>query len=105
VGYDPELVARRWKGDATNALLLAVADRAGSSPEVWEADAIEEELKQAAAQLGVKQGEIMMPLRIALTGSGAGPGVAGMLALFGRTESIRRIREAVSRITAQTDTP
>ncbi len=97
-GYDADLVARRWKGDATNGLLLSLAERFGSVPTEWNPSGIEDALKEIAGDLGVKQGELMMPLRIALSGTGAGPSVVGMLALLGRNESVHRIRDAVERL-------
>ena len=57
----------------------------------WNKAAIAALLKQAQAQFGVKTPQIMMPLRILLTGSAQAPAVDALLLTLGREESLRRI--------------
>ena len=57
----------------------------------WNKTAIAALLKQAQAQFGVKTPQIMMPLRIMLTGSAQAPAVDALLLTLGREESLRRI--------------
>ena len=57
----------------------------------WNKTAIAALLKQAQAQFGVKTPQIMMPLRILLTGSAQAPAVDALLLTLGREESLRRI--------------
>jgi glutamyl-tRNA synthetase len=57
--------------------------------------ALEEALRQFAAASGRKLGDVAQPLRAALTGSSASPGIGATLAALGREESLARIRAAI----------
>ena len=57
----------------------------------WSKPAIAAKLKQAQTQFGVKTPQIMMPLRVLLTGSAQAPAVDALLLMLGREESVRRI--------------
>jgi glutamyl-tRNA synthetase len=43
-------------------------------------------------------GQVMLPLRISLVGTGMGPDVAKILEMLGREESTRRIEKATEEI-------
>jgi glutamyl/glutaminyl-tRNA synthetase len=49
---------------------------------------------------GVSAGRIIHPLRVALTGTAASPGIFDISVLLGRDEVLRRIRTAVDRLRA-----
>ena len=51
---------------------------------------------QAEAQ-GVKLGQLAQPLRAALTGGDASPGIFEVMAVLGREEALGRIADAVGR--------
>jgi glutamyl-tRNA synthetase len=57
----------------------------------WEAEDLENELKQMAAAAGIKAGDLLQPLRIMLVGGKYGPGVFAIAALLGREETLHRI--------------
>src|SRR5690606_17675635 len=59
----------------------------------WSAAAIEAAVKTHAAAAGLKLGAIAQPLRAALTGRAASPGIFDVLAILGRDESLGRIRD------------
>jgi len=59
----------------------------------WKPATIEEAVKAFAAEKGVKLGKIAQPLRAALTGRTASPGIFEVLALLGREESLARIAD------------
>jgi glutamyl-tRNA synthetase len=50
-------------------------------------------IKQSAQQLGIKLVNIAQPIRIALLGKSAGPGIFELLQIVGKKESIERIRK------------
>ena len=98
IEYDAEAVAKQWKDRASTAvLLLGVRDALGALPD-WEAPAMEEALRALAEQLGLgeKAGKIFQPLRVALTGHSASPGIFDVLRMLGRTRSLARIAAAVT---------
>lgn len=59
----------------------------------WDAAATEEAVKAFAAEKNAKLGKIAQPLRAALTGRTASPGIFDVLAILGREESLARIAD------------
>jgi glutamyl-tRNA synthetase len=57
----------------------------------WSAAATEAAVKALADEAGVKLGKLAQPLRAALTGRAASPGIFDVLAILGREESLARI--------------
>ncbi len=94
-GYDPKAVRKSWHRDrrATAAMLSAVRDRLDTTP--WEAGALEDGLRSLAAERGVGAGKVFQPLRIALTGLSASPGIFDVLMILGRSRSLRRVERAI----------
>jgi glutamyl-tRNA synthetase len=82
---DPE--ARQTLADL-GALLEAVPD--------WRTEPLEGAVKAFAAEKGVKLGKVAQPLRAALTGRAASPGIFDVLMLLGREESLARIADQAS---------
>jgi glutamyl-tRNA synthetase len=62
----------------------------------WRADALEECLRRFAAENRAKLGAVAQPLRAALTGSVASPGIFLVMEVLGREETMGRIADAVS---------
>ena len=58
---------------------------------VWSKPAIATMLKEAQAKFSVKTPQVMMPLRIMLTGSAQAPAVDALLLTLGREAGVRRI--------------
>jgi glutamyl-tRNA synthetase len=63
---------------------------------VWSHASIEAKLKQTAAELGVKAGELVHPARIAVSGKSVGPGLYEMLELLGRERVLARFEKAAT---------
>jgi glutamyl-tRNA synthetase len=61
----------------------------------WRADALELCVRGFATANGVKLGSIAQPLRAALTGSTASPGIFEVMEILGRAETLGRIADAV----------
>jgi len=60
----------------------------------WSAPATEAAVRQYAERTGAKLAQVAQPLRAALTGRGASPGIFDVLAVLGRDESLARIGDA-----------
>jgi glutamyl-tRNA synthetase len=74
----------------------------GSADAAWSHQRIHDALAGLAAQMQVKGGQVMWPLRIALSGKAVTPGGAVEIAeILGRAESLRRIRIAIARLTEE----
>jgi glutamyl-tRNA synthetase len=97
VEYDPESVAKQWKDPATSDRLLAVRT-ALETVEPWTPEAIEAGLRAAAEGIGVGFGKVAQPLRVALTGSAASPGIDHVVYLLGRGQAVARIDRARERM-------
>ncbi|MFC7400337.1 glutamate--tRNA ligase [Chelatococcus sp. GCM10030263] len=59
----------------------------------WNAATIEDAVRQAAAEAGLKLGQLAQPLRAALTGRGTSPGLFDVMTVLGREESLARISD------------
>jgi glutamyl-tRNA synthetase len=101
VEYDADSVAKQWKDPAT-AERLGVARDALHALEPWTVEAIEPALRAAAERVGVGFGKVAQPLRVALTGSSASPGIDHVVYLLGREGALRRIDRARERLAAGT---
>ena len=66
-------------------------------PAEWTPDRLLEAVKHAAETHGLKLGDAMQPVRVALTGGTVSEPVNELLAVVGRDESLARIRAAMAR--------
>ncbi len=66
---------------------------------VWSEEALLDGLKNLVQELGVKNGQVYWPARIAITGrmSTAG-GATEIAAILGREETLRRLRDSIARL-------
>ncbi len=79
-------------GKAALASVLPVLEGAGN----WRAAELEAAVKAHAEAEGLKLGKLAQPLRAALTGTSASPGIFDVLEVLGREESLARLRDQVS---------
>jgi glutamyl-tRNA synthetase len=87
---------RKKMGPAFGAgLALALQALEPVSSAEWTPDRLFEALKHAAETHGVKLGDAMQPVRVALTGVTVSEPVNELLAVVGRDESLTRIRAAL----------
>ena len=93
---DPKAAALKQKmGGAFEENLRRAAEALGALPAAgWTPDAILEALKSSAESSGIKLGDAMQPVRVALTGSTVSEPVNELLAVVGRDAALERIRRA-----------
>lgn len=98
---DPSAVDRHWMRDpaTSRAYLQAVAKALTGTPD-WTLDALEVRIREVAASLDVGAGKVIHPLRVALTGHVASPGIFEVLQILGRDRSLARIERALELIPA-----
>jgi glutamyl-tRNA synthetase len=70
----------------------------------WDAASIEAAFHETVARFGVKLGALAQPVRAALTGSTASPGIFDVVDVLGRERTIARLRAARARV-ASAPTP
>ena len=102
--YDTALYThKKMKTDPTiarEALLLALP--ALDALKSWDETAIHDALMALVEQSGMKTGQIMWPVRIALSGLASTPGGAVEIAfLLGKAESLRRIEKGIALLDSQ----
>ncbi len=89
--YDGETVAKVRGNAAAKDLLAELAERFGTIGD-WSADAAKAALNETAAAAGTKPGQLMFPLRVALSGRGHGPDIGAVLDLLGKERCTERVR-------------
>jgi len=95
--YDPaELVPQ--KGDA--AMALKVLERATQvlANVEFKHDPLDQALRGAAQELGVKAGQMFQPIRVAVCGRKNAPPLFETLEVLGRDVTLTRIAQAVQRL-------
>jgi glutamyl-tRNA synthetase len=95
--YDAsELIPK--KGDA--ALALRVLERAVQvlAQAEFSHDGLESALRAAAADLGIKAGQMFEPIRVAVCGRKTAPPLFGTLEALGRDVCLRRIEPAIEKL-------
>jgi glutamyl-tRNA synthetase len=93
LAYDEGGVAKRWKAE-TGPLVRDYADRLAEAP-AFDAASTEALLRALADAQGVGAGQLIHPVRLAVTGVTAGPGLFETLEVVGRDATVRRLRRAV----------
>ena len=97
--YDNEAVAKHWKDrEAAATTVQAVRERLAQTD--WDAAKMEEALRQLAEERGLSSGKVFQPLRVALVGQLASPGIFDVLVALGREKSLMRLDAAVSYLTS-----
>ncbi len=98
--FDAKAARKAWGRDTEQAMALLRAVHGALADTDWEAAALEASLRALAEDLGVAAGRVFQPLRLALTGTGATPGIFDVLMIVGRRFSLERIEYAISAIRA-----
>ena len=75
------------------SLLGALSGEIGAAE--WQVATLEERLREFVTAKGVKLGTVAQPLRAALTGSLASPGIFEVMEVLGRDETLGRLADAV----------
>jgi len=97
-GLDPKAEALvRKMGDGFAANLHAAAEALESlAASDWTAERLEQALRETAERRGAKLGDVMQPIRVALTGTTVSEPVNELLAVVGREASLERMRGAAT---------
>jgi glutamyl-tRNA synthetase len=94
--HDAEGIKRHFGAQEVVALLRELRARwAALSP--WEEPPLEAELRRLAEEHGLSAGKLIHPVRLALTGRTASPGLFEVAALLGRERTLARIDRLLDR--------
>ncbi|HEY1074156.1 MAG TPA: glutamate--tRNA ligase [Patescibacteria group bacterium] len=92
--YDPNLLPAKKQTLEDVSRVLEISVSALSSLEDWSHDSLEQYLRQVGVEHDLKVGDLLWPLRVALTGLPASPSTFDVLAILGKDESLKRIAYA-----------
>ncbi|MGD8413484.1 MAG: glutamate--tRNA ligase, partial [Candidatus Latescibacterota bacterium] len=91
-----EAYSKHLSADEVQGRLSALAD-AIESVEPFNREGIESAVRDLAAGLEVKPGDLIHPCRVALTGDEVSPDIFAVIHLLGREKSVERLRSAAAR--------
>jgi glutamyl-tRNA synthetase len=96
VAYEEKAVDKIWAKDPDNAVTRLRALSALFEECAWEEEALESVVRGLAEREGVGAGKVIHPLRVAVTGTMASPGIFDVLMVLGRDVSLSRIAAAIA---------
>jgi glutamyl-tRNA synthetase len=95
--YDPaELIPQ--KGDAAMAAKVLSKAQEVLTKTDFTHDALDQSLRAAAQELGIKAGQMFQPIRVAVCGRKNAPPLFETLAVLGKDTSLNRIAQAIEKI-------
>jgi glutamyl-tRNA synthetase len=94
--FDSDVVKKRWKPETPGQLKVLVEELSHLQNPTKED--YESALHRAAETFKIKNSELIHPLRLAVSGVGAGPGLYDILIILGKEETIQRIVHAIEKI-------
>jgi glutamyl-tRNA synthetase len=99
IHYDPKAVADHWLKDldAANERLSGLRKRLGEV-EPWDGEGLEGALRTLAEERGEGAAKLIHPLRVAVTGRAASPGIFEVLAVLGKERAMARVVAALDRL-------
>jgi glutamyl-tRNA synthetase len=99
LSYDPDAVKKRLRKDGVAAMLAELEELlAGVDP--YDLVNLERAVHDYAERTGRKVGDVVNPLRVAVTGQGVGPGLYDCLHIIGRDVCRSRIRQTLEMLGA-----
>ena len=96
--FDEAAVRKHWLRSPDDAVerLSRLHDRLAAVD--WTEEALNGAVREYAAELGVGLGQVIHPMRVALTGRQASPGIFDVLLFLGRESSLTRLNSAIHTI-------
>jgi glutamyl-tRNA synthetase len=98
VEFDPAAVEKFLKDSNAKENLSKLASRLETLPD-FTLESTEAVVRGLAEELGIKAGALISPVRVALTGQTASPGIFDVMTLLGREKTLNRLRKASQSVT------
>jgi glutamyl-tRNA synthetase len=93
-----EFIPKKGNLDETIRLLRLARDMVPVLANAADDAAAEAHIKEQAEKAAVKLGDLMMPLRVAITGNRVSPPLFGSLRILGKDESLARVDKALEQL-------
>jgi glutamyl-tRNA synthetase len=91
--YDEKAAKKNFKGEAAGVLQQLLVQF--TAMEEWDGEALHQIVLDTAQKLDLKLGKVAQPLRVAISGQAATPGIDVTLTLLGRAKTLARIQRAI----------
>ncbi|TQO38924.1 glutamyl-tRNA synthetase [Arenibacter algicola] len=92
--YDEKAVKKQWKEDTAAIMTQMLSLLEGT--EDFGSENLETQVKQWISENELSFGKVMPPLRLVIVGEMKGPHIFDIMALIGKTDSINRIKTAIT---------
>lgn len=92
--YDEKAVKKQWKEDTVAIMTQLLSLLEGT--EDFGSENLESQVKQWISENELSFGKVMPPLRLVIVGEMKGPHIFDIMALIGKTDSINRIKTAIT---------
>jgi len=92
---------QKWHTDKTIPMLKRFVAFCEQQAELVDDTLLFEKVKQIAKDHGEKIVALAQPLRLALTGTVAGPGIFALLSIFGKVEAIKRMQALLKQLSKE----
>ncbi len=92
--YEENAVNKHWRKESVEERLKHLETEL-QTVDSWNAQGLEQVIRGLAEKLGVGAGKLIHPLRLALTGAGASPGIFELMEVLGRERVMRRLHKAI----------
>jgi len=96
--YDEKAFEKRLRKPPEAAALLAKFKGQLAAAEPFDAETLDALLHQFVESEGIKMGQIIHAVRVAVTGKGVGFGLFDILAILGKERCVGRIDRALGRV-------
>lgn len=91
--YEEAVLQNKWNEESQKGLY--VLHDTLPFLELWEADSIKQFIQVKLEEAGIKMGQVMQMLRVALSGNGAGPDLMISMELWGKEQVLNRLKNAL----------
>ncbi|RPD49247.1 glutamate--tRNA ligase [Hymenobacter sediminis] len=96
--YEEQVISKKWNAQVAGALAEFARQLPATSDTTPEG--IKALLTQVLEAQGIKIGQVLQALRVAVTGAGAGPDLMHIMSILGAQETAERIEQAVAQLPA-----
>jgi len=96
--YDEQVVTKKWNPQVSTALSAYAEALPADSEPSSNAEVLKNIFNDTTAAQGLKPGQVLQALRVAVTGAGAGPDLFETLAILGTGEVGQRLRAATEHL-------
>ena len=91
--YDEKAAKKNFKGDAVEVLRQLLTQFSAIAE--WDGKVLHQIVLDTAQTMDLKLGKVAQPLRVAVSGQAATPGIDVSLSLLGRSKTLKRIQRAI----------